>query len=270
MKNQSQTISLNQIFGAMLKRWWVILISAIVGAAAMFTYTYYFVTPKYTTTAKLGVNYVEMSEYQNAVMGKSIAKECAEILVSNISLDKAAEYLNNYSFPENGGKAYRTYTFDNLYSMIKTSTTTESRYFTVAVTATNPKEAKVVCEFVTKAFCEVVKDKEFIKGAEGKIIHEPMEPTAPSSPNVMSKTAVGGIIGFAIAAAVLIFISIFKDLIEGEDWLIETYKDKIPLLAVIPDANSPSGGYRKYAKKYGYGYGYATKTVANVTDTAEK
>lgn len=270
MQSNSNVLSLNRIFGAMLKRWWIILIATIVGAVAMFAYTYYLVTPTYTTKAKLGVNYVEMSEYQNAVMGQSVAKECAEILVSNVTLEKAAEELNAYSFSENGGEAYRTYTADNLHSMIKTYTTTESRYFTVEVTATNPKEAKIVCEFVTKAFCDVIEEKGFIKGAEGRIIHHPVEPTAPSSPNLTSKTVVGGIIGFVVAAAVLITISLFKDLIEGEDWLIETYKDKIPLLAVIPDANSPSGGYRRYAKKYGYGYGYATKNAADVTDAAEK
>lgn len=270
MESKSRVLSLNQIFGAMLKRWWVILIATVVGAAAMFAFTYYFVTPLYTTTAKIGVNYVDMSEYQNAVMGQTVAKECSEILVSNVTLEKAAEELNAYNFPENGGKAYRTYTADNLHSMLKTYTTTESRYFTVEVTATNPKETKVVCEFVTKAFCDVIEEKGFIKGAEGRIIHHPVEPTAPSSPNLTSKTVVGGTIGFAVAAVVLIAISLFKDLIEGEDWLIETYKDKIPLLAVIPDANSPSGGYKRYAKKYGYGYGYAAKNAADVTDTAEK
>ena len=268
MTSDSKTLSLGQLVRPIIKNWWIVLIATVVGAAAMLAYTHYLVTPKYTTTAKLGVNYVEMSEYQNAVMGKSIAKECAEILVSNVTLSQAAEELNKYSFPENGGKPYRTYTFEKLYSMIRTSTSTESRYFTVEVTATNPKEAKVVCDFVTEAFCKVIDERDFIKGAEGRIIHEPMEPTKPSSPNVRTNVVIGAILGLVISAAVLILVNLFKDLIEGEDWLIEKYKDKIPLLAVIPDANSPSTGYKKYAKRYGYGY--ARKSVANVTDATDK
>ena len=268
MTSDSKTLSLGQLIRPIITNWWIVLIATLVGAAAMFVYTHYLDTPKYSSTAKIGVNYVEMSEYQNAVMGQTISTECAEILVSNVTLNSAADRLNAYSFPENGGKPYRTYTYDNIRSMIKTTTTNQSRYFTVEVTAPDPKEAKIVCEIITKTFCDIVAEKDYIKGAEGKIIHEPVEPTKPSSPNLMLRTAFGGIIGLVIAAAVIIAISIFKDIIDGEDWLKETYKEKIPLLAVIPDANSSSGGYKKYARKYGYGYESHHST--DVTDAVKK
>lgn len=267
MESNSRALSLKQIVGALLKHWWIVLIATILGAAMMFFYTHYFVTPTYKTEAKLGVNNVELSEYQNALMGQTIAKECSEILVSNTTLEKAAEMLNAYYNLDSSDKGY---TSNRLRSMIKTTTTTESRYFTVEVSSTSKTEAKDVCDFVTKAFCEVIEENDLIKGGEGKIIHHPEMPKSPSSPNMTSNVITGGVIGFLIAAFVLVIICIFRDLIDEEDWLIETYKDKIPLLAVIPDANSPSGGYKRYAKKYGYGYGYAPKTASNVTDTAEK
>ncbi len=259
MESNTHAIPLGQLFAPAIKRWWVILIAVIMGAVLMFAYTTLFVSPSYTTKAMLGVTNINMTAYQDSLIGQTISKECSEILTANITLERAADELNDYTFPENGGVPYRVYTSEILFKMIKTTTTLESRYITVEVSSGNAKEAKIVCDFITKAFCDVLKEEGLMNGADGKIIHHPVEPISPSSPNKTTNVLLGGIIGFVISIAVFLVIGFVKDSIDGEDWLISSYKDRIPMLAVIPDANSPSGGYKKYSKKYGYGYGYGNK-----------
>ena len=63
----------------------------------------------------------------------------------------------------------------------------------------------------------------------------------------------GALVGAILSIAAILIVYFSKDALDGEDWLIETYKDKLPMLAVIPDANSQSKSYRKKYANYGYG-----------------
>ena len=64
------------------------------------------------------------------------------------------------------------------------------------------------------------------------------------------------LVGVVLSFGALLVIHFLKDALDGEDWLIDTFKDSIPMLAVIPDANSPGRGYRKYSVGDGYRYKY--------------
>lgn len=253
MEEKSYEMSFGQLLRILLKRWWMILIAIVVGIGVAFCYVNYFVTPTYNTYAKVGVNSYEMSSYQEFIAGQSLSKECASILVSNITLERAANSLNAYDFAENGGKPYRNYTADVLLSMIKTETSEDTRYFNVRVTSIYPEETRIVADAVTKSFCEVLEEEDIIKGGEGKIIHRPVTPSSPSSPNVAVTLVLGAIIGAVIMVAILVVIHICKDALDSEDWLVETYREKIPLLAVIPDINQQNKGYyKKYYKRSKY------------------
>ena len=254
MEERNYEVSLGQLARVALKHWWVILIAVILGAAVAFAYVSFFVAPTYTTYAKVGVSVANMSDYQITLVGNSIAKQGSDILVSNITLQRAADQLNAYSFPENGGKAYRNYSPDVILSMIKTTTSEESPYFDVQISSTDPKEAKLVCDFVVEAFCEALDEENIINDAEGKVIHKPVIPGAPSSPNKTLTIVLGALIGFVLSFGALLVAYFAKDALDGEDWLIDNYREHIPMLSVIPDADSSGKSYKKYSSKYGYGY----------------
>ena len=52
-RDEDVEIDLVEVFHLMLKRWWLILISAIVFAAAAFGYTKILVTPQYEATSMI-------------------------------------------------------------------------------------------------------------------------------------------------------------------------------------------------------------------------
>ena len=256
MEEKVYEVSLGQLFRVALKHWWVILLAVVVGVAIAFAYVSFFVQPMYTTFAKVGVNNVNMSAYQDALAGQYVANDSASIITGNVTLEKAASKLNESEEAKPFGKIY---TAAGLATMIKTTASQESRYFDVQVTSDNPVEAKVVCSYIVEAFREVLEEYNVMDGADGIIIHKPVTPTAPSSPNKTLSIVLGALIGFVLSFGVLLVIHFAKDALDGEDWLIEVYNEKIPMLAVIPDANSSGKSYRKYSKKYGYGYGYPQK-----------
>ncbi len=242
-------MSLGQIFSLAIKRWWIILIAAIIGAALMFSYTYYFVQPLYTSEARIGVTIPDMNAYNDSMTGQKVARECSDILKSDLTLNRAAEALNNAN-PD------ITYTGANLRAMISTVVDEDTRFFSVGVTSRTPKEAQRVCEAVIASFNIVLEERNIINSAEGIVLDDATYPTSPSSPNITTNTLVGAVIGLVISLAALLVIGFLKDSVDGEDYIINAYRNTIPVLAVIPDANSVSRGYRRYSRKYGYGYGY--------------
>ena len=242
MEENVYEISVGQIFRIALKHWWVILIALVLGAAIALVYVSFFVTPSYTTYAKVGIKTENMSDYQSTLVANSIAQEGSDIIVSNITLQRAADYLN----ADKNASKYRVYTPDNLLSMLKTSIPSESRFFDVEIRSTDPNEAKIVCDAVVKAFCDVLVENDVMDGAEGKIIHNPVVPKAPSSPNKTLTVILGMLIGFVLSFGAILVAYFIKDALDGEDWLIDSYKDKIPMLSVIPDSESSGKGYRKY------------------------
>ncbi len=256
MEEKEYSVSFGQLIRIALKQWWIIAASTVFVAAIAFIYVNYFVTPKYTSYAKVGMSLNSESvsaAYQNAALGTSLAKEGADILSSNITLDRAAEKLNDYFSTQPGGNPFRSsdYKWQDIQSMLKTSTADDTRYFEVKITSTNPKEAAIVAQCVIEAYCEVLKDKD----RTGDIIDTPVEPSAPSSPNKALTVILGALAGALLSFGILLVIYFSKDAIDGEDWLIDTYRENMPMLAVIPDANGSRSG-KKYGYKYGYRYGY--------------
>lgn len=250
MEEKDYQISVGQLMRVALKQWWVILISAVLVAIVAFTYVNLFVTPKYTSSAKVGIHATNATEYQNIITGNFMAKEGEDILVSNVTLSRAAEKLNAYFKALPGGNPYRQseYKWQDIKSMLKTSITQDTRYFEVKIVSTSPTEAQIVCQAVIDSFCEVLEDRE----KTGDIIDYPVEPTGPSSPNKMLAVVLGLLIGAIVSFAVLLIIYFSKDALDGEDWIIETYRDKIPMLAVIPDAHTSGKSYKKGYSRYGY------------------
>lgn len=251
MEERNYEVSIGQLARIALKHWWVILIAVALGVAVAFFYVSFFVTPMYTTYAKVGVNNVNMSAYQEYIGGHTVSKDCETIITSNGTLEMAAESLNS---SEEAAKFGKVYTHQSLLAMMKTSGTEQSRYIEVKVTSDNPEEAKIICDHIIAAFSRYLDKEDPLNGAEGQVIHHPDMPTAPSSPNKTLTVVLGALIGFVLSFGALLVVYFAKDALDGEDWLIESYRDRIPMLSVIPDANSSGKSYKKYSSKYGYGY----------------
>ena len=260
MESNSYGMSLGQIFSLAIKRWWIILIAVVLGAALLFAYTYFLVQPVYTASARIGIRVMDMNAYNESMTGQKVAKDCALILMSDITFDIVANELNG---TKRADGTIRQYSNANLRGMTSTEIDEDTRFFLVHVTCNDPEEARLVCESIIEAFCEVLDENNFIKDAGGIILNHPTLPSSPSSPNMTSNVILGGAIGFVISLAILVAFAFLKDTMDSEETIISAYGEKIPVLAVIPDANTGAAAYKKYSKKYGYVYGrgYAPEEI---------
>ena len=251
MEERNYEVSLGQLCRVALKHWWVILIAVILGVVLAVCYVSFLATPMYTTHAKVGVSNLNMSAYQEYIGGQTVSKDCETIITSNGTLEMAAESLNK---SEEAAKFGKVYTHQSLVAMMQTSGTDQSRYIEVKVTSDNPEEAKMICDHILIAFSRYLEEENPLNGAEGQVIHHPDLPTAPSSPNKSLTVILGALIGFVLSLGALLVAYFAKDALDGEDWLIDSYREHIPMLSVIPDADSSGKSYKKYSSKYGYGY----------------
>ena len=258
MEENVYGVTLSQLMKSVLKRWWIIALATVVCAVMLFVYTDFFVTPMYSTSAKLGVNSDEMSIYQDFLSGQAMSKDYAEIVISNVTLARAAKMLNEYDFEENGGVPYREeYTASVLSKMISIETVDSSRFFDIVIVSEYPQETKIVADHIIEAFCARLRDENIIRGGEGRVLNQPTVPQSPSSPNIVTNTLIGALAGFALSFGCLLVAGLMKDDLDSEEWLIAHYSEKVPLLAVIPDARASARSY-KYSR-YSYNYGYAPK-----------
>lgn len=231
-------IDLRRLLRVVLKRWWLVALSALICALGFGFYTSEFVTPKYTSTAIMHiststsspVNLNELETARNLV-------DSYEYLIKGIP----------QTLSEVVDKADLSYTPSQLSSMVSVSSGGGGTEF-LEITVTG-EDAEEVC-LIANTIMEVVPGRAAAANMDSTISAAGWASVAkvPSSPNVTKNIAVGFVLGFVFSVAIIVMCELLDDRIKSEDWLKESFKDEIPLLAVIPSSRRADTreGYRKY------------------------
>lgn len=255
-KNEFFEIDLMQILRALWDRAWAIILAAAIGAAIFFSYATFGVTPLYTSEALFYVNNSSFS-----VGGTSIAISASQIsaaqdLVSTyLVILKARATLNDVI-----EEAELDYSYSKLKSMISASSVNGTEIFRVTVTSTSPKEAEKIANTIADILPNKIAD--IVDGSSVRIVDYAVIPSSKSSPDITAYTAIGMMVGLAIACAVIILLEITDTQIHSEDYLLESYD--LPVLAVIPDLAN-----RKKSNQYYY-YNYKNRSYQSGYEKAAK
>jgi capsular polysaccharide biosynthesis protein len=234
-------IDLLELARVLWRRAWLVVLSTILVAAMAFGYTYCLVTPLYTASALLYVNNSSFSvgstSFSISASELSAAKTLVDtygvILLSRTTLEEVIEVDN------------LDYTYEELYSMITTGAVNDTEIFEVTVTSDSPAEAESIANTIAGILPEKISN--IVEGSDVRIVDYAVIPSHRTSPSYTKNTAVGGILGFVLAAAYIILRYLLDENIHTEDYLTQTYPN-IPLLAVVPDMSESkgrdsSGGY---------------------------
>ena len=227
------------------------MIAVSLAVVAAFGYTYFTVTPTYTSSATMLINGGSgMTSYQQILAGQYQLKDYPYILKSHDTLGAAAERLNAE------GVSYReSYSSSTLSQMVSYQSEDDSRIFRIAVTSVNPEEAQVVAKVVAEVFAERT---EMITKAEVQTVETPRMPGSASSTGMKRNILLGAAVGAVLGAVIAVVLGIGSDVLDSEEWLLKNFKNEAPLLATIPDAAIAGGkGYYKY--KYRRYHKYSSK-----------
>ena len=258
MKNQTENmdeIDLRELFGALLRRWWAIVLAILIAGSAAFGYTYFLVDPLYQSSTLLYVNNSDISVGSTSFSISNADLTAAQKLVDTYVVILKSRTALNAVIEE----ADLDYTYEELEKMISASAVNSTEVFEIVVTSKSPAEA----EKIANTIADVLPDKiaDIVVGSDVRIVDYAVVPSHRSSPSYTRNTAIGMLIGAVLSAGIVILAYLFDENIRSEDYLTQTYPD-IPLLTVIPDMTVTK-------QRSGY-YGYQASGAASRKNASPK
>ena len=250
-----QEIDLQELFFVLLRRWWAIVLAALLAGVLAFGYTFFLVDPLYKASTLMYVN------------NSNISVGSTSFTISNADLTAAQKLVDTYvvilqsrtALNEVIEEADLDYTYEELKKMISAASVNSTEVFEIVVTSKSPSEAERIANTIANILPDKIAD--IVTGSDVRIVDYAVIPARRSSPNYARNTEIGLLIGAVLGAAVIILLHMLDESIRSEDYLTQTYPD-IPLLAVIPDMN-PS---RQSGGRYGYhSYGYGGRKTRSVS-----
>ena len=217
---------LKQLAGMLLKRWWIILLCALLCAGLFYSYTVLYVTPMYTTSTMLMVS-TQNRNYTGLNTAEAFVPTYSALLRSAAVLEETAESL--------GLENDVSYSPGAIAGMLSVSATEDTGIFYISITCANREHAPIIANKVAEiAVPHVV---EIADGNKVNII-SPATSAYQSSPNVSRNTIYGALLGCVLACGLLILFELLDTAIKSEDDLKEI-SDEIPIIGIIPTVNIP-------------------------------
>ncbi len=222
--NSDLEIDLFELFYYFRTKLALIIAAFVVGATVAGLYTYFFIDPLYTATAKI---YVVSSSSDTMVdltdlnLGTGLSTDYEQVIRIRPIVNKVIDDLG------------LEYTYDELSEMIEISTIKNTRILTIDVTSTDPYEAEQIANAIAEqAETQVPK---LMDTPRPHIIEPAIVPMFKSSPSFSKNIMLGALGATAVVLVILTGIFILQDSVNSADD-IERMFGSLPL-AVIPECN---------------------------------
>ena len=205
--NEELTIDLAELFSVLWSKIYLIILVGLIAALAAFAGTKIFITPEYTSSTSMYMltrsqsgGTITSSDLQT---GTQLTQDYMEMVKSRSVLEQVISVLNlDMSTQE-------------LSSSVTTENKTNTRILTISVSNEDPELAQEIANTLRETVS--VKIREIMEIDAVNTIEEANFPSAPSSPNVMRNTMLGGILGVLVTAGILVIIFLFDDTIKTPD-----------------------------------------------------
>ncbi|HWT76052.1 MAG TPA: Wzz/FepE/Etk N-terminal domain-containing protein [Mobilitalea sp.] len=226
-------INLKDLFRTLLRRSWLILLVGIMAAGAAQYYSMNYITPIYTSSAKLyliskmdgqsttlsdlQIGSILAQDYKYLVKSRSVAKEVIKRLNLNMSSGQLSSMITVYS-PDN------------------------TRILVITVTYYDQEKVKELVDTIAKVSSEQMVS---IMGMdEVNLMEEGYVPGGPSSPDVKRNTMIAGFSGILATTVLVTMLFLFNDSIKTaediEKHLGLTTLGFIPVETVVKKKKSKS------------------------------
>jgi len=241
--NEELEIDLLKLLNALWKKAWAIILATAIFGAATLGFTMAFVTPLYKAEALMYVNSSNIS-----VGGAKLSISQSELSAAQTLVDTYIVILNTRTTLEEViSQTGVDYEYEELKKMIEAAAVNGTEVFSIEVTSPNPKEAELLANTIAQIL--PAKIASIVEGSSARIVDYAVVPAEKDSPSLVKNTAIGMVLGFVLACAVIVVQELMDDVIHDSDYLKQTYD--IPVLAVIPDliSNKNSNEYYQSAEQ---------------------
>lgn len=244
-KNEAGEIELDlrDLMMMLLSHIRLIILVTVLGALALFSYTYFFVTPMYTASTSLYVFNDKRSESitsSDLSVSKSLVDTYIVILQSDSFLSKVSQSID------------ADYTSNELRSMMSATAMNETEVFKVSVRHENPNEAQRIANAIAMvAPHEIIR---VVKAGAVETIDYAALPTKAEWP-LTCNTAIGALLGFVLTCLIVVVMGMLDTVIYTEADLEAGYTlpilGTIPYIEPMPTESKPKYGETAASKKGG-------------------
>lgn len=227
-------IDLKRLLMAVGRRAWIILLTGVLIGAMAFGYAWFFVSPTYRASTQLYVNnnYAGSSSVSSSQIAAALnlADTYMVILKSRSVLEEVAKQTG------------LPYTYEQMKKMVSAASVNNTEVFEVEVISTNSQHAYQIASKIAEIMPGRI--AEVIKGSSVGVVDYAVEDARPVGPSYSRYAIIGALAGILLCGAFVVMSDMMDTSIKSEDYLAQAYGD-LPLLAVIPGAQSNKKGYYK-------------------------
>lgn len=256
--NEYTEIDLMRLLKAVWSKAWIVAIVSILSTVLIFLLTFFFVTPKYEAHAMFYVNNSSIS------MGDaSISLSSSDITASKSLVDTYIVILDTWETQQDViDYAGVNLTCEAFMEMVTSEAVNDTEVFRVTITSEDPAEAERLANAV--AYILPKRIGRIVEGTSAQIVSSARTPSKPSSPNYITNSLVGFILGFVLSVGVIALREWMDITIRGEEDIAQSCKH--PILVSVPDMTVSGKGGSSY---YGYGSSHGHKKKAKYATTKQ-
>lgn len=223
-----EEIDLKELFMILMDRIWLIIITTLLAGVLVFGFTKLFIRPQYTSSIKMYVNNTTGIKSDRTSGDINAAQAIVDTYITIIQSDTVLnEVINRTQVP---------YTPGILHGMISSRSLNNTEVFQVNVTAPDPMEAATLANAVADTAPEFL--TEIVSGSSVKIIDRPVINENAVSPNYLTNTMIGLVLGFMLAVGYVLLVSLMDTRIRTEQDLSKI--TDLPVLGAISEFTSVS------------------------------
>lgn len=236
-RDDEMEIDLLELFGALLQRWYLILVCALIFGAAAFGYTKYFITPQYEASSMIYILSTKQATDLSMALDIQTSKQLTadfEILAKSRPVVEAV--IDNLELDTDYETLVKRITVEN-----------PSNTFVLKMTAKDP-DPEMACN-LSNALSDATAEQvaKVMDTDKPNKVEEAVIPKEPVSPNVMKNTLLGVIAGAFLMCAFVTFMHIMDDRIKTEEDITKYLE--LNTLATIPINKSSKKVTDKKSKK---------------------
>lgn len=238
--NDTIEIDLQEIGRTLLKRFWIILLSAFLVGTAVLIYTANFVQPTYKSSITMYVNNTGMNAQYISSSDRAVALSLVETYINMISSNTVTDKVAEASGLGITGAQVR--------SMMTAGAVEDTEIFEVSVISTDPQ----LSADVANAIAEVAPDEleKFIPaGSTANVIDYARPAKGRYSPSYTTNTFLGLVVGAVLAVLVLVLQILLDIRVKREDDL--TKIANVPVLGSIPELTEEEAEKKTKKRKSG-------------------
>lgn len=230
-------IDLREIFFALWKKLWMIILALIIGGGLTGFYSKVILIPQYTSTTMMYILSKEttLTSLADLQMGSQLTKDYKVLVTSRPVLQEVIDSLG------------LDMEYEELKKQVILDNPSDTRILSISIEDPSPAQAKAIVDAIAKTSSKYIGD--IMEMTPPKIIEEGVIATKKSHPHVAKNGAIGGIAAAMLVSFLIILQVVLNDTIQTEED-VERYL-QLSVLASVPEQEEDRSSKQTKNKKKG-------------------